>query len=112
MMRGLIALLLLLNLTTLAWQWEVFAPWGWAPASAREPERLLNQIRPDAIRIETPVATEKRLAAERTQLENAQAEISPSNTASSATTSATTSATISAATNTPSAKVSTPAVAP
>ena len=108
MMRGLIALLLLLNLTTLAWQWEVFAPWGWAPASAREPERLLNQIRPDAIRIETPVATEKRLAAERTQLENAQAEISPSNTASSATTSAT----ISAATNTPSAKVSTPAVAP
>ena len=31
MMRWLIALLLILNLTTLAWQWDAFARWGWGP---------------------------------------------------------------------------------
>ena len=53
MMRWWIALLLLLNALALAWQFEVFAPWGkhWAPPSAREPERVLNQIRPEAVTV-------------------------------------------------------------
>ena len=62
MTRYIIGLLLLLNATALAWQWGAFARWGWVPDSAREPERVLMQIRPEAIRIETPEATAQRLA--------------------------------------------------
>ncbi len=62
MTRYFIGLLLLLNATALAWQWGAFARWGWVPDSAREPERVLMQIRPEAIRIETPEATAQRLA--------------------------------------------------
>jgi hypothetical protein len=53
MMRWLMALLLVLNAATLAWQWDAFAHWGWGPNTAREPERLANQIRPEALHIET-----------------------------------------------------------
>jgi hypothetical protein len=54
MMRWLMALLLILNAATLAWQWDAFAHWGWGPNTAREPERMANQIRPEALQIETP----------------------------------------------------------
>jgi hypothetical protein len=64
MTRWLIALLLVLNGAMLAWQWGAFASWGWRPNSPREPERVLNQIRPEALRIETPEAVARRLAAE------------------------------------------------
>ena len=63
-MRWLIALLLVLNGVTLAWQLDAFARWGWRPTTEREPERVLNQIRPTAIQVETPAAAAKRLAAE------------------------------------------------
>ena len=63
MMRWLMALLLILNLLTLAWQWDAFARWGWGPNTAREPERVLNQQRPEAIQIETPAAAAQRMAA-------------------------------------------------
>jgi hypothetical protein len=63
MMRWLMALLLILNLLTLAWQWDAFARWGWGPNTAREPERVLNQLRPEAIQIETPAAAAQRMAA-------------------------------------------------
>ncbi|WP_291925540.1 hypothetical protein [Limnohabitans sp.] len=56
MMRWLIALLLVLNLATLAWQWDAFARWGWGPHTQQEPERLLQQIRPEALKIEIPPA--------------------------------------------------------
>lgn len=56
MMRWLIALLLVLNLVTLAWQWDAFARWGWGPHTQQEPERLLQQIRPEALKIEIPPA--------------------------------------------------------
>ncbi|WP_291940535.1 hypothetical protein [Limnohabitans sp.] len=55
-MRWLIALLLVLNLATLAWQWDAFARWGWGPHTQQEPERLLQQIRPEALKIEIPPA--------------------------------------------------------
>jgi hypothetical protein len=64
MTRFLIAALLVLNAATLAWQWDAFARWGFGPHTEREPERLIQQIRPEAIQIETPEATAKRLAAE------------------------------------------------
>lgn len=73
--RFWIALLLLLNAVTLAWQWNAFARWGLGPESAREPERFNLQIRPDAIRIETPAAATERIAAEALQaadVENAE----------------------------------------
>ena len=64
MMRWLLALLLVLNALTLAWQWDAFAAWGFGPNTAREPERLTKQLRPEAPKIETPSTAEKRMAAE------------------------------------------------
>ncbi len=62
MTRFLIAALLVLNAATLAWQWDGFARWGFGPNTAREPERLVQQIRPEAIQMETPEAKAQRLA--------------------------------------------------
>ena len=64
MTRFLIATLLLLNAATWAWQWDAFARWGFGPNTAREPERLNQQIRPEALTIESPEATAKRLGPE------------------------------------------------
>lgn len=69
MMRWLMALLLILNAATLAWQWDAFAPWGWGPNTAREPERLANQIRPEALKIDIPAAAQP-IAAETAPTEN------------------------------------------
>lgn len=80
LMRGFVVLLLLLNAAVLAWQWELFAPWGWAPQSAREPERVLNQIRPETIRIETPAVTAKRLSDEAAQAEKLAADATATST--------------------------------
>ena len=53
-MRWWIATLLLLNAMALAWQWDAFAPWGWGPNVQREPERLKQQIKPEALQITLP----------------------------------------------------------
>ena len=45
MMRWILALLLVLNALTLAWQWDAFATWGVGPNTAREPERMQQQLR-------------------------------------------------------------------
>jgi hypothetical protein len=52
--RWWIALLLLLNVITLAWQWDAFARWGWGPNLQREPERLQQQIKPEALQFTLP----------------------------------------------------------
>ncbi len=67
MTRISIAVLLVLNAATLAWQWDAFARWGYGPNTAREPERLSRQIRPEALTIETPAAAAERIAAEATE---------------------------------------------
>ncbi len=64
MTRFLIGVLLGLNAASLPWQWGAFARWGFGPNTAREPERLGQQIRPEALTIESPEAVAKRLAAE------------------------------------------------
>jgi hypothetical protein len=88
MMRVLIAILLILNLATLAWQWDAFARWGRGPNTAREPERVLNQLHPDALKAETPAAFKQRMAAEAASTEASQgaaAESAPASAASDAT---------------------------
>jgi hypothetical protein len=75
--RWLIALLVFLNVATLAWQWDAFARWGWGPHSAREPERVLNQIRPAGLTIETPAVAAQGLAASSAQTESSAAASPP-----------------------------------
>ncbi len=53
MLKYWLALLLLLNAAVLAWQWDAFARWGFGPNHEREPERLQQQVRPDALKFET-----------------------------------------------------------
>jgi len=52
MLKYWLALLLLLNAAVLAWQWDAFARWGHGPHQQREPERLLQQVRPEALKFE------------------------------------------------------------
>ena len=54
-MRWWIGILLLLNVIALAWQWDAFGRWGWGPNVQREPERLKQQIKPEALKITLPV---------------------------------------------------------
>ena len=51
MLRLLVLLLLLANGAFFAWSKGLLAPYGLAPASQSEPQRLAQQIRPEAIRI-------------------------------------------------------------
>jgi hypothetical protein len=83
MMRWILALLLVLNALTLAWQWDAFALWGYGPNTAREPERLSQQIRPDALKIESPAVAEQRMVAERAAAEASAAAAPAASEASS-----------------------------
>jgi hypothetical protein len=49
MLKYWVALLLVLNALALAWQWDALAPWDWGPQQHQEPERLKQQLRPEAI---------------------------------------------------------------
>ncbi len=49
MLKYWVGLLVLLNAAGLAWQWGALAPWGFAPQEHREPERLKQQLRPEAV---------------------------------------------------------------
>jgi len=51
MLRFLVLLLLLLNATYFAWSHGMLRAYGWAPADQAEPQRVQQQIRPEAIRI-------------------------------------------------------------
>lgn len=51
MMRLTVLVLALLNLVYFAWGQGWLAAYGWMPAPTREPQRLLQQIHPDAIRL-------------------------------------------------------------
>jgi hypothetical protein len=49
MIKWWVLLLLVLNVLWAAWARDAFAPWGWAPERANEPERFEQQMRPDAL---------------------------------------------------------------
>lgn len=51
MLRFFVLLLVLANGTYFAWTQGLLRPYGWAPAEQAEPQRLRQQIRPDAIRV-------------------------------------------------------------
>lgn len=51
MLRIVALLLILLNAGYFAWSQGLLRAYGWAPAEQHEPERLAQQIRPEAIRI-------------------------------------------------------------
>lgn len=50
--KSALVILLLLNVAVLAWQWDAFAHWGFGPNLHREPERMQQQIRPEALTFE------------------------------------------------------------
>ena len=52
MFKYWMALLLVLHALVLAWHWDAFAPWGHGPDLQREPERLKQQVRPEALKFE------------------------------------------------------------
>ena len=56
MLRLLVLALLLANAGYFAWSKNMLAPYGFAPVTQSEPQRLAQQIRPEAMRILTPPA--------------------------------------------------------
>ncbi len=57
MFKYWLALLLVLHALVLAWHWNAFAPWGLGLDQQREPERLQQQVRPEALKFEPMPAT-------------------------------------------------------
>lgn len=51
MLRLLVLLLLLANAAWFAWAQGLLQPWGYAPAQQSEPQRMAQQVRPEAVRL-------------------------------------------------------------
>lgn len=51
MLRLLVLLLVLANAGYFAWSQALLGAWGFAPAATGEPQRLRQQIKPEALRI-------------------------------------------------------------
>ena len=51
MLRLTVLLLLLANAAYFAWSQGLLAPWGFAPAQQSEPQRLAQQIKPQALAV-------------------------------------------------------------
>jgi len=66
MLRLLVLLLVLFNALYYAWSHRMLAPYGYAPMQQSEPERLSQQIRPDALTILSPEQARQIDAAART----------------------------------------------
>jgi hypothetical protein len=54
MLRLFVLLLLLANGGYFAWSHGLLLPWGWGPVQQSEPQRVAQQIRPEAIRVLAP----------------------------------------------------------
>ncbi len=63
MLRALVAVLVLANLGFWAWTMGALEGIGLTPASEREPARLSQQVRPDAVRVLAPAAAASALRA-------------------------------------------------
>lgn len=77
MLRVAVLLLILLNAGYFAWSEGLLRAYGWAPAQQREPERLAQQIRPEAIRMLTAPALPAALPAPQAAAPEAAAEDAP-----------------------------------
>ncbi|CAN5150841.1 hypothetical protein BH10PSE16_BH10PSE16_28730 [soil metagenome] len=58
MLRALVLALLLANAAYFAWGQGLLAAYGWAPARQAEPERLAQQIRPEAMQLIAPATAQ------------------------------------------------------
>ncbi len=63
MLRLLVLLLLLANAAYFAWSHGFLAGWGAAPAQQSEPQRLEQQIKPEAVRLLPPEEARRELSA-------------------------------------------------
>lgn len=63
MLRLLALLLVLANAAYFGWTHGLLAPYGFAPVTQSEPQRLTQQLHPEALRILTPVETRQLDAA-------------------------------------------------
>jgi hypothetical protein len=63
MLRALVVVLVLANLAFWAWSTGALEGIGMAPASERDPARLSQQIRPEAVRVLSPAAAASALRA-------------------------------------------------
>jgi len=61
MLRALVAVLVLANLVFWAWSTGALESLGLVPASERDPARMSQQIRPDAVRVLAPAAAASAL---------------------------------------------------
>ncbi|MES2415893.1 MAG: SPOR domain-containing protein [Pseudomonadota bacterium] len=77
MLRLLVLLLLLANGGYFAWSKGLLAPYGVAPSTQSEPQRLAQQIRPEAMRITVPVQTVPAAPAAAPALTASEAALSP-----------------------------------
>ena len=59
MLRLLVVLLLLANVGYFAWSYGTLAPFGFAPAVQSEPQRLAQQLHPEALHILTPLEAQQ-----------------------------------------------------
>lgn len=78
------AILLLMNATLLAWQWDAFARWGFGPNQHREPERMQQQIRPETLTFETVPARSSASAAAAADAQSPDASVAQASDAASA----------------------------
>ena len=74
MLRLVIWLLVLANAGYFAWTQGYLAPLGLAPVEQREPERLQQQIKPEALKFEVPAKAERPAAPEAAATTPAQPE--------------------------------------
>lgn len=59
MLRFLVLLLLLANGVYFAWSQGLLRAYGFAPAAQAEPQRLTQQVRPEALRLLSPAETQR-----------------------------------------------------
>ncbi len=63
MLRLMVLLLVLLNGVYFAWGHGWLLPYGWGPATQREPQRLAQQVRPEALRLHAAGAASQAASA-------------------------------------------------
>ena len=98
MLRLLVLLLALANAGYFAWSHGTLAPYGFAPAAQSEPQRLVQQLHPEALRILTPLEARQLESQTGTASESPPVPVlAPGSVAASGTTAATTASLVLAA---------------